>query len=287
MSAPGRVELHQNVFRFIINHRGEGFSNQDIYVFGLGGWDFLRFKSGFQWTGFVIFEEFQNVFGSDWAFQSELLNIFVLESDDHAQWTIFTLDSNEFSQSLSKPIFDLSFRHDDFSFQRSRSSFEFFLGLFILGFVVSKQMEKGGFLILENDFGSFLVKSHYCGDGVGFHEFNEGFGWEISGIVVDFFVEGFEEGQFGGIQFGLKVGIERVQESHVVEFISSLEEVLVILVFFTNVNDNDSLGFEIFDLLSGLDEFWLSSYFFFEPVDNGLFSSSSSVFRLDPILEKD
>ena len=176
VSAPGRIELHQNVFGFIVDHGGEGFSHQDIYVFGLGGWNFLRFQSRFQRTGFVIFEEFQNVFGRDWTFQSELLNIFVLESDDHAQWAIFALDSDEFSQSLSETAFDLSFRHDDFSFQRSGSSFEFFLGLFVLGFVASKQMEKSGFLVLENDFSSFLVESHYCGDGVGFHEFDEGFG---------------------------------------------------------------------------------------------------------------
>ena len=118
-----------------------------------------------------------------------------------------------------------------------------------------------------------MVEAHDCGNWVCFDELDEGFGWEISGIMVDFFIEGFEEGEFGGIQFGFQVWIERVQEGHVVEFISGFEEILVILAVFANVDDYDALGLEVFDLLSWGDEFWLSSNFFLEPVDNGLFSS--------------
>lgn len=62
-------------------------------------------------------------------------------------------------------------------------------------------MEKCCFLVLENHFGGFLVEAHDCGDGISFYKLDDSFWWEISSIVVDFFVEKFEEGEFRGIEF--------------------------------------------------------------------------------------
>lgn len=64
-----------------------------------------------------------------------------------------------------------------------------------------------------------------------------------------------------------------MHEGNIIEFISGLKELLEIFVILANIDYYDALGFQVFDLLGWCDEFWLSSNFFLDPVDNSLFSS--------------
>jgi hypothetical protein len=81
MSAPGGIELNQNVFGVVHDNLFERFTDDNFDGGVIGGGDFFRFHEGLDFTFQNILNEFGDVFNSNLGFHSEFLNIFILEGD--------------------------------------------------------------------------------------------------------------------------------------------------------------------------------------------------------------
>jgi len=286
VSAPGGVELDEDILGVVQDDFLEGLADDDLDGLVIGGGDLFGLEGGLDGSALDILDELEQVSDGVFALQAVFLDVFVGEGNHHELGFCVDVDAQELGESGSQPLGYLAVTHEHLALQLGTGLFEDLLQWGCLAGIVAVEQEDALLAVGEDDLRGLLVEEHDGLNAVGLDELLQVLCAELGGELVPELVEVFEESDLAGLQLFLDRRVEAVGELDVFEVAGHLQEGVVVLVLGAEVDHHGALALFGEDLGFGGHLHGRGSELLGEPGDDGRLGPAAVVLAVLAVLEE-